>query len=229
LREVLVIALGILLAFAVDASWDAVRERGQLDSHLDAVTAELEQNLRALRELEDASRRVFRASAALVTMSGPDAVAERPDSVNQLIVTLWSPPTATFSRGALEALRSSGLLAEVRDPELRAALATWPDRVEDPLAVLGLANRRFQEVASPMLHTYVSEVDLNRADPFFKDTELPELLPPSRFPADHTALLRDRSLASLMSQRAALALIAADLSVEVQQEASRMGLLLERH
>lgn len=229
IREVGVIALGILIAFAVDASWDAFREESQLNNHLDAVDAEIEQNIRALRELESESRSMFQAGAALVALSGPNAVADVQDSIRQLVTTLWRPPRSDFSQGALEALRSSGLLAEVRDPELRGLLATWPDRLRYPLFPLDLAQRRFETFFTPLLHSYVSEVDLTRADPFAVHDRFREVVQPSQFPADYTGLLRNRQVESLIGQRASLGLIAAGLSLEVQDDAFRIRQLLKRN
>ena len=129
LREVFVIALGILLAFGVDASWTEFREGVQLREHLAAVDAELAQNIEALQEVEREAEAVAEASAALLAMAGPNAVAELPDSIAMLIGTIWFPVRASTSQGALEALRASGLLAEVSDPDLRQSLAAWPANI----------------------------------------------------------------------------------------------------
>ena len=232
-REIFVIALGILLAFAVDASWAAWRERAEVARHLSAVDAELAQNAEALDRIEGQSRQVAEASAAFLAMAAPDAVAEEPDSVRRLIGVLWNPPGADISDGAMGALLASGLLAEIDDPELREALASWPGRRSQHRAVLDLADQRMQSVISPLLHRYVSEVELNRMGGFSFRSDLRdayrELVAPSDFASDYDGLLRDRQLESLIGQRAALALIGSDVAGEASRQATEIRGMIERY
>lgn len=230
LREVFVIALGILLAFGVDASWTEFREGVQLREHLAAVDAELAQNIEALQEVEREAEAVAEASAALLAMAGPNAVAELPDSIAMLIGTIWFPVRASTSQGALEALRASGLLAEVSDPDLRQSLAAWPARLQGPQPLIDVADQRMQQVISPLLHQYVSEVDLNRSSGFATRTHLRgqyrEMVAASTFESDYTGLLRDRRLESLLGQRVALTLLLADIAAEVQEGARQIRTLI---
>jgi hypothetical protein len=229
-REIFVITLGILIAFGVDALWTASREDAELKDHLAAVDAELAQNIEALQEIRGEAQSVAEASAALLGMAGPQAVAERPDSIASLVGIMWFPIRASTSQGALETLRSSGLLAEVSDPELRQLLASWPARLQAVRATADIAARALQEVISPLLHRYVSEVDLNRSSGFGLNTELRaqyrEMVGPSAFSSDYTGLLRDRQLESLLSQRTAISLITADMATDIEQEARYIRNLL---
>jgi hypothetical protein len=229
-REIFVITLGILLAFGVDAWWTAFREDAQLSDHLTAVDAELAQNIEALQEIRREAEAVAEASAALLGMAGPEAVAEDPDSIAKLVGIMWFPPGASTSQGALEALRSSGLLAEVSDPELRQLLASWPARLQAPRGTMDIAAQRLREVISPLLHRYVSEVDLNRISGFGARTDLRahyrEMVGPSAFPSDYTGLLRDRQLESLLGQRTGISLMTADIAARIQEEALHIRTLL---
>jgi hypothetical protein len=229
-REIFVITLGILLAFGVDAWWTASREAAELDDHLAAVDAELAQNIEALQEIRREAESVAEATAALIRMAGPAVVAEHPDSIANLVGIMWFPIWASTSQGALETLRSSGLLAEVSDPELRQLLASWPARLQAVGATADMAARPLQQVISPLLHRYVSEVDLNRIGGFGARTDLRaqfrEMARPSAFPSDYTGLLRDRQMESLLGQRAAISLIIADIAAGVQEEARHIRSLL---
>jgi hypothetical protein len=229
-REIFVIALGILLAFGVDAWWTAFREDAQLREHLAAVDAEFAQNIEALQEVRQEAEAVAEASVALLGMAGPEAIAEDPDSIATLVGIMWFPIRASTSQGALETLRSSGLLAEVSDPELRQLLAAWPARLEGVRASADIIARPLQQVISPLLHRYVSEVDLNRISGFGARTDLRaqfrEMARPSAFPSDYTGLLRDRQMESLLGQRAAISLIIADMAGGVQEEAQHIRTLL---
>jgi len=229
-REIFVITLGILLAFGVDAWWTAAREDAELKDHLATVDAELAQNIEALQEIKAEAEAVAEASAALLEMTGPEAVAEDPDSIANLVGIMWHPIGASTSQGALETLRSSGLLAEVSDPELRQLLASWPARLQAVRGTADIVARAMQEVISPLLHRYVSEVDLNRLSGFGTRIDLRaeyrDLVGPSAFPSDHTGLLRDRQLESLLSQRAAISLITADMAAGIQEEARHIRALL---
>ena len=221
-REIFVIALGILLAFGVDAWWTAFREDAQLREHLAAVDAEFAQNIEALQEVRQEAEAVAEASVALLGMAepvDPQSMAARFPG--------WTPDT--WHR-ALETLRSSGLLAEVSDPELRQLLAAWPARLEGVRASADIIARPLQQVISPLLHRYVSEVDLNRISGFGARTDLRaqfrEMARPSAFPSDYTGLLRDRQMESLLGQRAAISLIIADMAGGVQEEAQHIRTLL---
>lgn len=229
-REIFVIALGILLAFGVDAWWTAFREDAQLSDHLATVDAELAQNMAALQEMRQEAEAVAEASVALLRMAGPEAVAEDLDSIATLVGIIWVPIMASTSQGALETLRSSGLLAEVSDPELRQLLALWPARLQAIRATADIGARPLQQVISPLLHRYVSEVDLNRESGFGVLADLRaqyrEMAGPSAFPSDYTGLLRDRQLESLLGQRAAISLIIAYMAAGVQEEAQHIRTLL---
>ena len=234
-REIIVIALGILLAFGIEAAWTAFRESAEVRQQLSAVDAEIAQNLLSLQKLEDEHRRVAVAGAALVKMMGPDAQVDEPDSVARLIGIFWTPAgSVTSSQGALETFRSSGLLAEVSDPDIRDALATWADLLGSVRDFNISTDARLQEVISPLLHQYVSEGDLNRIAGFEHDflhirEEYRALVPSSRFNSDYSGLLQDRPFENLVAQRVALSLIGADLAAETQTEASRILDLLREY
>jgi hypothetical protein len=229
-REIFVITLGILLAFGVDAWWTAAREEAELRDHLAAVDAELAQNIEALQEIRGEAESVVEASVALLGMAGPEAVAEDPNSIANLVGIMWFPIWASTSQGALQTLRSSGLLAEVSDPELRQLLASWPARLQALRATADIGARPLQQVISPLLHRYVSEVDLNRISGFGARTDLRvqyrEIVGPSAFPSDYTGLLRDRQFESLLGQRAAISMLTADQAAGIQDEARHIRTLL---
>ena len=78
-REIIVITLGILLAFSIEASWTEFREKDEVRRQLTAVDAELAQNLRFLQDLEAEHRAVAAAGAGLLDIAGPDAQVEDPE------------------------------------------------------------------------------------------------------------------------------------------------------
>jgi hypothetical protein len=121
--EALVIVGSILLAFAIDAAWDARQEREELREVLEGLRTELVENRELIAESRSGTslgiERLIRFSAGstddLVTVSGPDTYSE-------LYLPLVISYDVTLSTGALRATISSGKLALIPDSETRSAL-----------------------------------------------------------------------------------------------------------
>jgi hypothetical protein len=127
--EGVVIVGSILLAFGIEAGWEARGERQERR----AVVAALQSDFAAAREGLDglqANNQEIEAtaeavSAALVASSATIAVP--PEDVVQLIRT----PTYDPPLGELRSLIQSGRVSLIRDADLRSALATWETLVAD--------------------------------------------------------------------------------------------------
>ncbi len=226
-REIIVITLGILLAFGIEAAWTEFREKDEVRRQLTAVDAELAQNLRFLQDLEAEHRAVTAAGAGLLDIAGPDAQVEDPDSAAKLIGAFWEPAgMGIISQGALAALRASSLLAEVPDPDIREALASWSEQLRTNEEFNESTDQQLQEVISPLIHQYVSEGDLNRLAGFSSIPHVREeyraMVRSSRFPSDYSGLMQDRQFENLVAQRTGLSLIGADIAADLQAEASRI-------
>jgi hypothetical protein len=130
--EGIVILISILAAFLLEG-WRADRELARdLTQELESVYRELERNHELVSaELSVLERLTSSAEALLVELhANPDAsMVEATDTI-ALLATMWAP-TIDPSLGAVEALISSGRLAQLPDPRLRQGLAGLRDQFQD--------------------------------------------------------------------------------------------------
>ncbi|MDX1647188.1 MAG: hypothetical protein R3304_08590 [Longimicrobiales bacterium] len=213
-KEIVVIALGILLAFAVDASWASFRERAETRATLGSVRAELEHNIVALQELEAAHLAVAEAGRQILQLTGPDAEVEDDEALIRLITSFWVPVRSSFSRGALQAMLASGRLSNVQSLELREGLASWPDELDASDRADAEVAESWTSRGSIRLHVFVPEVNLSGR---YADWESP-----SRFEADYVGLLRDLQFESLVAQRMALSAVGARRAARLRQAGERI-------
>ena len=132
--EAAAIVASILLAFSIDAWWHERTSDAELRLELVSVMGELEENRRRV-ELEIALLdRITSAGTTLLEALDAEADAATvsvPDSLAWL-TTVWSP-TLDASFGAVDALVSSGRLAQVDDLALRTGLAGIKAQFQDAL------------------------------------------------------------------------------------------------
>jgi len=136
--EAAAIVASILLAFAIDAWWGDRDSRKELGLELASVMSELEDNRKRVEsEIALLGRITLAGSTLLDAMSANESAITVlvPDSLAWL-TTVWSP-TLDASFGAVDALVSSGRLAQVEEPALRSGLAgiraQFEDAVEEEL------------------------------------------------------------------------------------------------
>jgi len=130
--EVFTIVASILLAFSIDAWWGDRESHKELELELTNVKSELEENRRRVALEISLLERITSAGKSLIgtmTANKDAATITVPDSLAWL-TTVWSP-TLDASFGAVDALVSSGRLAEVEVPALRSGLAGIRARFED--------------------------------------------------------------------------------------------------
>ena len=124
LAESIAVVASILLAFAIDATWNDYREGIEERALLDGLRQEFERNLESVDtqsvRVEIAMERL-RRYPHLETLSGGSI---EPDSAYALLVQpLVRSYTSELRDGFLNATISSGKLALIEDIELRALLA----------------------------------------------------------------------------------------------------------
>jgi len=130
-----VIVGSILLAFAIDATWDLRRER-EIDNHaLRAMIAEIEQNEDQLRARIELGASVRRAHLELIDLIGPNPTLISQDSLAHLVRTSWGFGTAELESAALDAalVRTTPTTSSRRDllRLMRQYRIQLDDHVED--------------------------------------------------------------------------------------------------
>jgi len=125
------IVLSILVAFAIDAGWENLRERDEEQEILAGIQGDMVKNLAELdtivRSLEDSHTAYARFMDAtpgeLGSLSDSAAVA--------LLTPIAIVGTFNAYQGALTSALSSGKLHLLRDVRLREELGAWLGRVDD--------------------------------------------------------------------------------------------------
>lgn len=123
--------VGILIAFSLDAWWDARRRTVSYETQLRGLHQEFTANralidLAAVRHGNIAAR--SRALLSVLQLHPVGSEMEVPDS---LLGSVFEWRTQGWSTGNIEALIASGGLQQVADTELRGMLADWPAQVEE--------------------------------------------------------------------------------------------------
>lgn len=228
--EIFVIALGILLAFAVDAGWGALQDAEQERRTLEALREEFEGNIAELQRVEEAHRNVVESSRALLRMTGPTAVAT--EEASTLIGEVWVPVVSTLASGASRALMATDDLSRVRDAELRRALGAWPDRVAGFKRLEDYLFRMTSDRLVPLIQTRLPQIQIELAGGFSGWPELRaefrRTVEPSRFEGDVAALLRDLEFENVVLLRLTISMIARESTRDLAQAAGQTLQLINR-
>lgn len=131
LAEGILIVVSILLAFAIDASWNDRLRRQDQQRAMHALEQEFGAASELLTRVSLAHKNGFTAGEALLRFTGPEATQIDSDSLAEILPPLFRIPYFSPSLGTLEAILSSGNLRIIESDELRAALATFPVALAD--------------------------------------------------------------------------------------------------
>jgi hypothetical protein len=149
--EAMAIVASILLAFAIDAWW-ADREIDQWQSaQLGALREEFSTNLEGLGTIvqdHDSSARSLESLVAQIQGSDDKTLVT---VSNAVLAALVSWRTSDISTGTLDALLSSGRLADIDNSMIRRALAAWPSEVGDAQEDENLARDFVENVVAQVL------------------------------------------------------------------------------
>ncbi len=129
--EVVAIVLSILLAFAIDAWWDERKERAEEREVLASLYVEFEANRVEAATVILVHEGAVQSVASLLQMSEDEILALSEEAVGQHMRFFANPRTFDAVRGTVDALTSSGKLGILRDRELREALTTFVNILED--------------------------------------------------------------------------------------------------
>jgi len=151
-REVVLIVSSILLAFAINAWWEGRGERAREREALEALAEDFAaaDSILAMRVLAIDSGAV--AAQAIIDLVGPHADVRQADSLAELIPRIIRRPTFEPPMGTLQALLGSGELRLIRNPRLKAVLASFPSELEGMRQTQGFGS----EVVFTMLLPYLN-------------------------------------------------------------------------
>ena len=129
--EAAAIVVSILLAFAIDAWWDERRERAEEREVLESLRVEFETNRDEAASVISFHDRVIQSVAMLMELRQDQILALPAKEVEEFLGSLGSPRTFDAVRGSVDALISSGKLGILQNRELREALTTFVNIVDD--------------------------------------------------------------------------------------------------
>lgn len=157
--EAVVVVGSILLAFAIDAAWDARQESREALELLRGLEEELETNDQVLAASLEASRAGREQLATFLALSPVEASqVSQQDAMTTVYLPHVRDWSEALSTGFLDATISSGKLSLIRSPEVRASLARFrgeQGNVGEVLAHLDAYNERLAELLAthPELRT----------------------------------------------------------------------------
>lgn len=129
--EAAAIVASILLAFAIDAWWNERLERAEEREVMQSLYVEFEANRDEAAAVISFHNRVTQPVVMLMELRQDETLALPAEAVEEFISSLGNPRTFDAVRGSVDALISSGKLGLLRDHELRAALTTFVNIVDD--------------------------------------------------------------------------------------------------
>lgn len=131
-REVLLIVVGVIIAFGVDARWEDYLERREELRTLRSLRVEMLENGSRLEQAIQVRMGARNAGRTLLDMTGPGAQPQLISIVDSLLLAT-SMGVATYDpvTGSTDALVVGGRLASISNDSLRLALASWPEQLRD--------------------------------------------------------------------------------------------------
>lgn len=150
LAELVIVIVGILMAISIDAWWQGIGDSRAERVLLADLRTEFETNRSLLAtQFVAYDRRV--AAAETLQLLGSDATSLPVDSLNALWKWVLRGGTYDPANGVYEAAVAAGDMTLIDDPNLRAALARWPGRVENMQFVEGAVNNLIFEQLIPWM------------------------------------------------------------------------------
>lgn len=128
-RDMALIIVSILIAFALDRWWDAARENAQERRYLHALQQEFSSNKAALEQFLSRLATLDTAIAQILSLTGPEPQLVSADSVAALFDASFRFGVLDLPSGSIQALLASGDLAMISNAQVKASVAAWPARV----------------------------------------------------------------------------------------------------
>lgn len=141
----------ILIAFAIDAAWDAHQHREELRELLEGLRAELVENQGLVQEgKRSTSEAIERLTRFRSDTTGELADIGAADSYLEIYLPFVRGWDVALQTGFLEATVSSGKLSLIPDPTTRASLSSLAAEVEDLDRLNGELDRMGADAAAVM-------------------------------------------------------------------------------
>jgi len=129
--EAAAVVASILLAFAIDAWWDERIERTEEKEILQSLQVEFEANRDEAASVVLVHEMSMQSTAGLMKLTENEILALSADEIERYLRYFANPRTFDAVRGSVDALTNSGKLGILQARELREALTTFVNILED--------------------------------------------------------------------------------------------------
>lgn len=151
LGEVLILVMGILLAFGVDSGWQSVQDRRAAAEVVQSITQAFEANRDQLDIWVERRARKMAATHELLLVVTDSSSPIPPDSVAALIATMRQGQSFIADDSRLSELLASGRMHLIEGAELRSRLAGWGAQLADVREIEASATMHTRQAIDPWL------------------------------------------------------------------------------
>lgn len=123
--EIVIVVVGILIAFGLDSWWDSSKQLIWERSQLELLRDEARSNIEHIESVIEQHEGTANDVEVILTFATREQSGEVINMKNRVITSLIKWRTSELSMGALDALLASGELGEISSSELRTSLTAW--------------------------------------------------------------------------------------------------------
>jgi hypothetical protein len=198
LGRLVIVVLGILIAFSLDSLWSRRKEARETAANLVALRENFRQNGERLDSVAAMLVGVQRAGAELLRIAQSEERAPSADSLGSLVASTFRLASFQPVTSAYDNLIHARNLGLVRDHDLRLALAAFTSQSGWLREVERWQNDQWLLVNQQFLNEHIEVSDL--AD-YWVDEEARALLPRHHVRTEWGAVLGERTFRNIVIQR----------------------------
>ena len=132
MMESVTIILSILLAFAIDAGWDEIKERNQEKAFLSSLLSDFKETRSRIDKSTDAHMEFISSGRQLLSFKDGKTPNIKTEQLERMLAAIFYDFNSLYlPSGSRDALFASGDIEIISNVELRAMLAAWPSMVAD--------------------------------------------------------------------------------------------------
>ncbi|MDH4256284.1 MAG: hypothetical protein OEX74_15225 [Gammaproteobacteria bacterium] len=192
LVEGVVIVASILLAFAIDASWESRLEQQAEKGQLLSVLAELETNAERIQDKLDALYVAEAAAIEILSWTGPEPQPVTETELTAAFTRMYSIGSFALLRGASNTYLSGAQSAAISHEDVRKSIADWYEYGDE-------LERQYSWLRE--VHASLGAYLADTVPMLYFDASHPAMrgIRQSRFPMNHATMLADQRFESRVS------------------------------
>lgn len=202
LAEGVVVVGSILLAFAIDAGWDARQERTEELRILETLLDEALENRQEFERMTGYHRQAAATTSLIIDEGVRESRGVSPDSLDHLLIDVSGWLLPEYDRSALDATLLGGKLGLISDPQLTRLLARWQRDLEVAIRMEDDHQGVMRQAWMPFLRIHASVPQLSNAQTtLFDGSDRYATQTPVAFTRDHHELFRLPEFHNLLQEK----------------------------